>query len=268
MKIKTTLAVGDPHSDPRYPNDRFDSLGQLIATRLPDNIVIMGDFGNIDSISFHNHGRPLLQEGLRLVDDLASMKDAYQRMMRPMKRLQAQRKKNKVKGYNPNLYWIEGNHEHRVRRYIETQPALAGLVPETDLIGVAADGWKVVPYHDYVFVEGVGFTHAPLNAASKMPLGGKYVNARAIEGATCSIVFGHHHHRSVFSLNRVDPESNRGKRIDGICAGMFCDYDPEYMRSNVPKSNWWAGVLMLTHLPKGEMDIESISMERVKKGAY
>lgn len=264
MKHETTLVIGDAHADPNFSNERFDALGRFIVDRRPDNIVQIGDWGNLDSISFHNHGRPLLQEGQRLALDLDAMRDAYERVMTPLWTEWERARKSKRKRYDPKRYWVEGNHEDRVRRFLEGNPVLEGFVPESDLVGAEPDGWEVVPYREYVFINGTGFTHVPINDAHQ-PVSGKYMAMRAAERHAGTIVFGHNHRRELLSVNRVTEGTTHGTRVDALSAGCFFDYDPEYVRGGLGNLAWWRGLVLLTHVGYSRVDIETISIDRVKE---
>lgn len=260
--LERTLVIGDAHADPNFSNRRFDALGNFIVDRRPDNIVQIGDWGNLDSISFHNHGRPLLQEGQRLAADLESMRDAYDRMMRPLYGEWDKSKKAKKRKYNPNRYWLEGNHEDRVRKFLEINPVLEGFVPDTDLVGAKEEGWVIVPYREYVFIKGTAFTHVPQNDANQ-PVGGKYMVMRAAERHATTVVFGHNHRREIIGVNRVTEGTTHGTRVDGIAAGCYFDYDPEYVRGGLGNLAWWRGLVMLTHVGYSRVDIETISIDRI-----
>ena len=264
-KYITTLVIGDSHADPRFSNERFTALGNYIADVLPDNVVQIGDFGNLDSISFHNKGKPLIAEGLRLSDDLASMQDAFNRIVQPIDALNKRNVLNKHKQYKPNVYWMEGNHEDRTWRYIQDKPELSGFVPIHDFVGAADRGFNVIPYKEYVYIGGVGFTHAPLAPSNNTPLGGKFICARAAEGSQQTVVFGHVHHRSVHSVNRNTAGNPEGTRVDAISAGCFFDYNPDYVRGNEGQLNWWRGLMLLTHIAPGEVDIATIDIRRLKE---
>jgi len=264
-KYTKTLVIPDAHADPRISNERFVALGNFIAEQQPDHIVQIGDFGNLDSISFHTKGKPLLQEGMRLSDDLASMKDAFDKIWSPVDKLNAKRTAFKHKQYKPNVHWMEGNHEDRTWRYIQDKPELSGFVPTHDFVGATERGFNVVPFRDHVYINGVAFTHAPLAPAKNVTLAGKFICARAVEGYQQSVVFGHVHHRSIHSVNRNTANSSTGTRIDAISAGCYFDYNPDYVRGNEGQLNWWRGLVMLTHISPGEVDIETIDIRRIKQ---
>ena len=266
MTYETTLVIGDAHADPDHSNDRFDWLGRFIIANRPDNVVQIGDFGNLDSISFHDHGRPLLKKGRRLSDDIEAMQDAFERIMGPMEDMNGALRRSKKALYRPRMYWLEGNHEDRVFRYILDKPELSGFLPETDMVGAQDRGWTLVPYRSYCYINGTAFTHVPVNHMGR-PISGKYATMRAAEHAHHTTVFGHLHRREVLSLNRHAEGSPHGERVDGVCSGCYFDYSPDYIRRNGAEGtlNWWAGLLMLTHVGDSKVDLDYISLERIRE---
>jgi len=258
-KYRTTIAVGDPHAEPGNNNDRFTALGNFIAETQPDNIVQMGDFMTLDSISTHNTKVPLKREGLRLVDDLEAGMDAYQRMMVPTRVLNKTFTKNKKKKYTPGLQWLNGNHEDRVMRYISEAPELLGLVDTNLVLNLEADGWSVHKYREYAFVEGVGFTHIPMNKRVNQPIGGEYVARRAADMHAFDVVFGHTHRLGIHGSKRQGAAVNYG-----INCGWFGDFPPEYVKGNEENVDWWEGIVHLTHTDAGVM-VMPIPMAVLKK---
>ena len=261
-KYETTLVIGDSHADPRFSNDRFTALGNYVVDRRPSNVIDMGDFGNLDSISFHDRGKPLLQEGMRLSDDIAAMRDAHNRIESPLNKLNNTFSKWKKRQYSPRKIKLLGNHEDRVWRYLCEKPELVGFIPHNDFVGAVDDGWSIHPYRDYVYISGVAFTHIPMHPAGNRPIGGKYVAQRVVEGQDQTTVFGHTHTRNLHSTKRNN--ANGGTVIEGIGAGCYFDYNPDYVRGNEGQLNWWRGLLVLTHVAPGEVDVEYISINRIK----
>jgi hypothetical protein len=261
--MKTTLIIGDAHADPRFSNERFTALGRLITTLTPDYIIDMGDWGNLDSISFHTRGKPLLREGMRLSDDIDSMQDAHNKLMAPIKALNQRASNWKKKHYKPIMKKLEGNHENRVKRYLHEAPELVGFIPSTDLCNATNDGWEIVEYKNYTFHEGIAFTHIPMNPRMNSPIGGKYTAHRALEGQQQSIVYGHTHELNVESVRRNDLSG--GRTLYAIGTGCYFDYDPDYIRGNEPQLNWWRGIVLLHHIADGEVDIETMSIDRIKQ---
>ena len=263
--MTTTLVIPDAHAHPEFSNERFTALGNFIVARQPDNIVQIGDFLDLDSICFQERSKPLLKEGKRLVDDIEAGRDAYERLMRPLRSLWKKQRRDKKALYKPGLYWCNGNHEDRAWRYVEEIPELAGFIPTNDFVGCQDDGWVMVPYGDACYIEGTMFTHVPVNHVGRR-VGGIYAVRRAAENSHNTVVFGHTHRREILSLNRASDEDPKGRRVDGITVGCYFDYDPAYVRREgaVPTLNWWSGLVLFHHTGYSRVDPEFISVERVK----
>lgn len=264
-KYNKTLVIGDAHDDPRFNQERFCALGNFIVANQPDNIVQIGDWANLDSISFHDRKTPLLREGRRLADDLRSADDAYIMMMEPTYKYNNKRGIVRKKKYQPNGYWLLGNHEQRTTRYVAEVPELSGFIPEGALVNLDP-WWKVVPYKDRCWIQGCAFTHAPINPNSGQPFAGRYVTRRALDYTANTIVFGHCHVRQIDSIQRVEEGSSLGRRIDSVCVGCYLDYTPGYVRGVRGALNWWSGLTIIHHEDnEGRIDVETISIDRVKR---
>ena len=261
-RYETTLVIGDAHDEPGKDQSRFTALGNYIVATRPDNIVQIGDWGSYESVSFHNRGRPLLQEGRRLIDDIRSAQIAYEVAFSPLWQDQHRASSNKRKRYVPNVYWLEANHEYRIKRYIMENPVLQGYLPETDLVGAGTQGATIVPWKSYCHINGVAFTHIPSARRSPNPIGGEFVTRRAADYHDSSIVFGHTHRLLVHDNARI--REGRAHLTHAINVGWFGDYVPEYIESEA-NLDWWAGLVTLTHTDWGQVDISTINMNRLKK---
>lgn len=262
MKTITTLVIGDPHADPKHSNVRFEALGNFIVSTKPTNIVQMGDFLSLDSISEYNTGKPLLSEGARLKEDIAHGLDAYNKMMDPMRKHNERQAQAGREVYYPSGYWLQGNHEDRSYKLIQSLPALEGIIDTSSMVGAEKEGWALVPYKRYAYINGVAFTHIPQNRGTNKPISGKYLTARAAEICSTTVVFGHRHTLEVSPLSR---HQEKGALLTfGVCCGWFGDYFPDYVIGNELTLDWWSGVLLLTHTGVGQIDIQTISMQQLK----
>jgi len=258
-----TLVIGDSHASPGHDNNRFEALGNFIIANRPENIVQIGDWGTYDSVSSHNRGNPRVQEGKRLSDDLDVAKDAYAKMMKPINAYNKTQTDRHKKQYEFNGVWFESNHENRIKRFVDENPVLEGFVPEHDLVEAHNDGWNVVPWKYSISIDGVSFTHIPINDGNGQPIGGKYVARRAAEMFKHTVVFGHTHRFLVESISRIGDDNF--SLIEGINVGWFGDYTPEYIEGHPGIANWWAGLVVLHHRDHGSVDIERISLDRIKR---
>ena len=261
-RIKT-LVIGDAHASPGHSNERFIALGNYIVAHEFDNVVQIGDWGSYDSLSFHDRGNLRVREGSRLIDDLSMSMDAYQVMMAPIRKLQAYQKSIRKKQFVFKGYWFESNHEYRTHRFVDENPVLEGLVPENDLVGASNDGWEIIPWKSVIYIGGICFCHIPVNDGNNQPIGGKYVARRAADLHQSTVVFGHTHRFAVEPLARNGPDGPIF--IEGINVGWFGDYTPEYIDGHMGTSHWWSGLVTLHHIEEGRVDIERISIDRLKQ---
>jgi hypothetical protein len=259
--FETSIVIGDSHADPFNNNERYDALGNMIAYFRPNNIIQMGDFLSLDSLSDHDEDRLYLREGRRLYDDIMAGMDAYNRMMAPTRRYNEARAANKKSQYNPRKIWLRGNHEERAIRYMQQRPELVGFIPDGSMVGAEADGWEIVPYKKYAYVNGIAFTHIPMNPSINQPVRGKYIAATVAQGQQQTCVYGHDHKRSLYSIHRNSPSG--GERVEGIGAGCFIDYIPDYVKGNEEQLSWWSGIVLLTH--GKSLDISYFGMENIKE---
>jgi len=117
MSVTHVLILPDIH----LPYEDKRSVGAVLnyaATKHWDECVQLGDFVDMNSVSSHNKGKPLLVEGERLADDYEYANEFLDCLT------QAVRAKNpKCK-----ITLLKGNHEYRVDRYVEEHPALEGMI--------------------------------------------------------------------------------------------------------------------------------------------
>ena len=259
-KYKTSLVLPDAHAEPEHSNERFEALGNMLIETRPDNIVQLGDFMSLDSVSTYSTTKPLLREGKRLIDDLLAGKDAYDKMTAPTERFNNSRSRNKKKKYKPNKIWHNGNHEDRVYKYIVESPELLGLVNHNDLLELEKDKWDIKKYREYSSYEGIQFVHIPMCKRMNQPISGEYVARRAADMHSSTVIFGHTHRLVTHDSKKHGRETNYG-----INAGWFGDYTPGYVQGNDDNCDWWAGVLQLIHTAPGKIIVIPIDMDTLKK---
>lgn len=244
----TTLVVPDAHVGPEQDLGRFDKLGALIAERQPNNVVFLGDFVTLESLSNWDQNKSGIMEGRRYIEDIEAGKEALRRTTEPLK---------KCTGYAPRLVFIYGNHEKRICRYLETKPELRHHLDLNIDLGLAGYGiTDIVDYRESIEIEGVLFTHAPQNAANQ-PVSGKYAVHRAAEMTAKSIVFGHTHRKEGINYKRHGSD----QLTQVATAGAYFEHTDSYAVGGL--NSYWRGVCILTHWAPGRFDTEEISLERL-----
>lgn len=171
---------GCAHDSPDIPDkSRFRHAGLLASELKPDYIVDLGDSADFDSLS--RHPPPGSEDDIqrpRFRADIDSLTEAYAAFAETAP--------------DTPKYHLHGNHEYRAWRYEYLHPSAQGMfTTEVDQV-FARFGWSIKNYRDWLFLEGVGFTHVPINAAGK-EYGGKTVENTLLNESTFSVVWSHIH---------------------------------------------------------------------------
>ena len=245
INTQTTLVIPDPHVGPNQYLSRFISLNKLILNKKPDNIISMGDFLTLESLSNWDLGKAGLMENRRYVSDIESGKQTLTYLLKDV-------------DYKPNLIFLVGNHENRIDRYLESYPHLKdhiNLEKDLNLRGFGFD--TIIPYKEFYEIEGTMFTHAPMNAANQA-IGGKYGMFRVSEMMGKSIVYAHTHRKESINYNRHGSDINQV-----LNCGCFFEHVDNYAKGSL--HHYWRGCMILTHWDYGRFDVEEFSIERLKR---
>ena len=246
VKFPTTLVIPDAHVSPDQDLTRFKLLNKLILDKKPDNIIFMGDFITLESLSNWDLNKAGVMEGRRYYQDIACGKDALAYTLAGVKET-----------YNPNVIFLMGNHEERLTRYVETKPELGehlNIIKDLELYQLGIN--TVVQYRDYYSIEGVDFTHTPMNAANQ-PVAGKFAIHRASEMTNNSLVFGHTHRKECVNFYRHGADDI----IQTTMCGAFFEHTDSYAYGGL--NAYWRGCMILNHWKYGRYDIEELSLERM-----
>ena len=224
------VAIGDTHDQPGMNKDRFKWIARHIAATMPDRVVQIGDFASWDSVSTHepigSHGysqRPSIK------NDMESCEEAMALFY------------NEIRGLEIPMELTAGNHEDRIARFENSKPETVGslYIQFEEMCGRYR--WRLHSYGQWLFIDGVGFTHVPKNIMGK-PYGGQNSENAIANHATHSIVFGHTH-RSTF---RKTPKIGINNSIEVLNLGsaMPDNYIAKYV--GTATSGWSYGIFDLT----------------------
>lgn len=250
MKAQTTLVIPDCHVTPDCDMSRFKAINKLIKRRNPDNIVVLGDFLNLSSLSHWEKNNKLKMEGVRYKEDIEAGNAALDAMFQD------------VNLKKTNLIWHLGNHDEWSYKYLEMYPQLQGHIDILEDLKLRRRGiTNVVPYKKYSEINGVLFTHAPMNAANQ-PIGGKFAAQKASDITAKSMVFGHTHSVQQYSCQRHGDDNV----VQIYVAGAYFDHIDDYAEGSTMSHNFCVSVL--THWAYGRFDVEQISKERMIAGAF
>lgn len=237
------LVIGDAHAKPGQSLERFAWLGRMIRDLRPDVVVAIGDWYGMDSLCTHSSRAEL--EGQRLALDLAAGDDALDILHGAMGETAAQ------------LHFTVGNHEHRVRRMVDDNPALEGVLHPFRKL--EDRGWTVHPFLAPLRVDGVRYQHYLPNGSGRAT-SGKYLGLRLLEGVHYeeSIVVGHSH-----ILQYRPILTQRGRSVHSLSCGWFGGELEAYAGESA--RHWWAGIAVLDGVTDGDFDLQLWSMRRIRE---
>jgi len=241
------LCIGDSHVAPsqlsRDGLRRFRWLNNLIHEVKPDKVISIGDFVTMDCLSEWDRDKRKKMEGRRYSADIEAGREAIALL------------KNGTPIDDIEWVYIEGNHEERLRRYIDRDPTFDGVV------GVHKDlcpDWTWVPYRSDYMVNGVAYTHVPMNEVNKA-IGGKNAIRKALEIYSCSVIFGHTHEYGVGCVHR-----HRSPHLQqALNVGCFFEHTDDYAVGSV--TSYWRGVVIVDHYSPNRFDYETVSFGRLKQ---
>jgi predicted phosphodiesterase len=243
--VTDILIIPDAHAHPDYDNDRFSLIGKAVARHRPEVVVCLGDFADMPSLSSYDRGKASF-EGKRYWKDIECTKDAYLKMMAPIRELQDSLRAAHRPRYSPQLTMLTGNHEYRINMAADSNPQLHGTIGVHDLPWYGqGEGWEVVPFKQFKEIAGVNFIHyVPTRMGTAMS--SKHLAHAVCTEKAVSVVVGHSHILDYYERSRPD-----GSRFFGLSAGCFGHPDHDEGWSRGTDDIWWRGLVLLKGVENG-----------------
>ena len=127
--------------------------------------------------------------------------------------------------------FIEGNHEDRLRRYLQKKaPELFSHLTTDTLLELSQNGWGFTPYQESLKLGPVNFTHDTGGS-------GKYTTARALEEFQDSVVIGHHHSMSWL----VNGDAKGNHHVAAQFGWLGDENNVDYMKRVKVRRKWSLG---------------------------
>jgi hypothetical protein len=246
------LVIPDAHAHPDFNNRRFKWLGELVADLKPDKVICLGDWADLPSLCTYDKGTKGF-EGRRYKDDIASAIQAQEFFFAPIK---ARKKKQ------PKFIMLEGNHEYRIKRAINSDAAqLDGIISPDDLL-YRKFGWDYVEYEGatpgVVEEDGIAYAHYFTSGVMGRPIGGIHPAYQLIHKQYMSCTQGHVH-----TTDYCVRTSANGRNLHGLVAGCYQDYYADW--AGEANNLWWKGVVFKENVENGQYDPRWISLATIKK---
>lgn len=249
--MTTHLILPDVQIRPGDDTKFLSCIGRYIARKQPDVVVCLGDFADMPSLCSYDVGKKAF-EGKRYIKDVQATKDAMEALLAPIKAYNQQAKVNKQKQYKPRFVLTLGNHENRIKKAVNNDAKLEGVLNTTDL--GYENNWEVYPFLEVVVIDGIAYSHYFTSGV----LGKPCTSAAAqLSKKHMSCIAGHQQGLQIAMDHRAD-----GSAITSIIAGSCYEHDEDYMG---PQGNkHWRGILMLHEVNDGAFDLMPVSLKYLK----
>lgn len=227
------LVIGDLHQDPRHP-DRLNVLtwiARYASQERFDHIVQIGDWSSWDSVNFHDRNDTL---GARIKPSIKQDMDNLQASLKAWRA-------GIDPDYKPRQTIVLGNHENRLERFEHANPESHGTFTLTRDESFLQWGWRTRPYGEVFYIQGVGFTHHPINGAGRA-FGGETGPQRAANKSTVPIVSGHTHKRQVHDSAKIGPIDV----ISMVEVGCALPWGTVESYAKHGLTGWWWGCVPMT----------------------
>lgn len=211
MSLTKTMVIPDMHF-PYHDRAVWSCIKKVIRGEKPSTIVWIGDgFDFFAASSFSKN--PLRRQSLR--DEVREGQVEFDAVVRL--------------GCDRMIY-CEGNHEHRLERYLcERAPELYGMVSARGLVVRDWAGVEWVPYRKHVQVGKVLYSH-------DLGFAGVYAGRHTLQAAGTNIVFGHTHRGGT-----VFEGTHRGERRFSLNVGWGGGLDQVDYMHKVKTKDWQHG---------------------------
>lgn len=244
------IVIPDTQAKEGVPTDHLSWIGSFIVEEYHDEdikIIHLGDHADMPSLSSYDRGTRAM-EGRRYVEDIQAANKAWKVLNKPLVDFNKNRAKTKHVQWLPDRHLLLGNHENRINRAVESDAQLFGLL-STDQLDYARSGWKVHPFLNIVWLEGVGYSHYFTNSMGR-PIAGQ-MDLR-LKNIGHSFTQGHQQILA-YSLRFV-----AGKSQHGLVAGSCYLHDEDYLG---PQLYYWRGIIVCHQVEDGSYDPQFISLD-------
>jgi hypothetical protein len=247
------LIVPDVQIRPGVDTAHIGWAAKAILKYLPDVIVVMGDWWDMESLSSWDKPGSKQMEGRRVLADIEAGNEAFERLVAPMEAEIEKRDRLHKKRWAPERHFLFGNHEDRLTRAVSAEPKWDGVL---SLDMLKTPGFQRHKFLDVVMVDGVRYNHFYPNPLSGRPIGGSILNRLNHIGG--SFVQGHAQGYAYASKSYPDHVCH------GLVAGRFYSHFEEYRPDDIQRCEW-SGIVVLNNVKDGDFDIMPLRYEYLRE---
>ena len=244
-KKPTIFVIGDLQVKQGVSLDYIHHIGAYIARKQPDIIIQIGDWFDNAALSSYDRGQ-LSAEGKRLSADIKAGNDAIRILDEYI---------TSVAGYNPRKVVTLGNHEDRIQRFVNENPALEGFLGN-HLYDFEQYGWEVHDFLTPCIIEGIAFVHYVVAVNTGKPLGNAL--AGRLEKVGTSFVMGH---QQTFAYHERSLQLTGDMQM-ALVVGACYDHDEPY--KGVQGNHHFRGCVMLYEVQDGYAMHKKITLRHMR----
>jgi len=209
-KVETVLILPDVHLTVEE-NKVYNLVKNFIKSRKWDEIVILGDFLDFESLNPFDANKALKMENRRFLKEIDV----------------ANRELDFLQKYSNNIVYMEGNHERRAVWYVDKNPSMEEFINVPKNLKLKERKIKWIPYDNYssyqkghlTFIHGYWYN--------------KYFAQTTLEKFGCNVVMGHTHRAQSAQMRML-----KQKEYMAIGLGCLCSKDADFTRG---PSSWING---------------------------
>lgn len=234
--MKKIIIVPDAHLTTELP-EAYKIAKKFIKDEKPDEIILLGDFMDVSSLSSWDLDKKRNMENKRWQKEVAV----------------ANKELDFLQKYSKKVTYMGGNHEDRVERYLDKNPEVEGMIEVPIMLNLKERGIKWFEY-----------TNQQIYNIGKLYFSHGHYTSQHFAKATllaygCNIVVGHLHKPQTFFTTSKMSES---KMCWGL--GTLGDREPAYLRGKPSTSNHGMGIAYVKD--NGNFSMYPINMS--KSGSF
>lgn len=242
--------IPDVQAKKTVSNKHMAHVGEYLAEKQPDVIVVIGDFADMPSLSSYDAGKKSF-EGRTYKADIEASIESLELLMAPIDRLNRSRKKRGLRAYKPRKVVTYGNHEERINRAIDLDRKLDGLISVGDL-QFKKFGFEEHAFLEVVKIDGVEYSHYFTSGVMGRPVTSAAALLRARQG---SATMGH--------VQWTDMAIHPKTQLRTLFAGACYTHDEDYLG---PQGNDCRRQIIFKHeVQDGRYNLMEVSLAYLKK---
>ena len=244
---KVHMVIPDVQAKPNVNNDHMEWIANYALEKRPDVIIQIGDWADMPSLSSYDRGKRCY-EGRRYVHDCDAANLSLERFERV---IEDHNRTHTAEPYNPRKVLTRGNHEHRIIRATDLDPALHGKLTYSDL-NFEDRGWECHEFLEIVEIDGIEYSHYFISGNMGRPVSSAAALLRARNG---SATMGH--------VQNCDLAIHKQTQHMALFAGICYSHDEVYLG---PQGNATRRQIVMKHeVEDGKYDPMFVSLRFLQK---